>query len=240
MRSHVAGVLVTVAALVAGPALAADLPEYPVAPPVDNGLGGAFYLRASVGLNSHWSGEHQFVSAGGVFGTNSPVTAGYGYSFGAGFGYEAGNGLRADVTFDQINDKGLSDGIDTLELRTSLALGNVYYDFPLGGWGTGGLGAYVGAGLGGAYYQTAVTANAGGPVAGVPDGSGWTAAAAAMAGVTYDMGSAVADLGYRLVYLPQVSNGAAAISDPAGPFTPFYINNNLISEVRGSLRYRFN
>jgi opacity protein-like surface antigen len=193
-------------------------------------------------MNSLWATDHEFVSALGVFGTNQPTAAGFGYSYGAGFGYEAGNGLRADVTLDGFDNKGLTDGLDTLELRGGVALANAYYDFPIMGTsGSGGFGAYVGAGLGGAYYQTTVTDNvAHAPVAGVPDGSGFTAAGAAMAGVTYDMSAAVADLGYRLIYMPQVSNGQAAIADPAGPFTPFYINQNLISEVRGTLRYRFN
>lgn len=225
MRNLVAGVFVSVAALVAGPVVAADLPQYP-APPVDNGLGGSFYLRASVGLNMLWTQEH--VLTNGT--TNAATAAGYGYSYGAGFGYEAGNGLRADVTVDGFYNKGLTDGVDTLELRSTIALANAYYDFPIGEMGMGGFGAYVGAGIGGGYYQTAVRDNAAGnPVAGVPDGSGWTAAGAAMAGVTYDMGVAVADLGYRLIYMPQISNNAVA--------TPsFYINQNVFHEVRGSLR----
>ena len=53
-----------------------------------------------------------------------------------------------------------------------------------------------------------------------------------MAGVTYDMGNMVADLGYRGIYMPTISNNS--LTDP------YYINNAWINEVRGTLRYRFN
>ena len=44
----------------------------------------------------------------------------------------------------------------------------------------------------------------------------------------------VADLGYRLLYLPKISNYAAA------PNTPYYLNDNTVHELRGTVRYRFN
>ncbi|MDR3474462.1 MAG: hypothetical protein P4M09_22665 [Devosia sp.] len=232
-------VCVTVAALVAGPAVAADLPQYspPPAVPVDNGLGGAFYLRASVGLNGLWAHDVTYTDCGcgtDPFVAHDVTAAGYGYSIGAGFGYEVGNGLRADLTVDQLSNDGLADGTYTLHLRSTIALANAYYDFGLGSLGDSAFGAYVGAGVGGAYNQTHVT---GGPGAG-PDGANWTAAGALMTGVTYDMGNMVADLGYRLIYMPQISNGDAAnVSTGA---TPYYLNQNLIQEVRGTLRYRFN
>ncbi len=47
-----------------------------------------------------------------------------------------------------------------------------------------------------------------------PDGATYTAAGALMTGVTYDMGNMVADLGYRMIYMPQISNGDSAL--PAG------------------------
>jgi hypothetical protein len=229
MRKFFAGLCAAAAILVAGPALAADLPQYappPPPPPVDNGLGGSFYLRASLGGNMLWTNNHIF---GDAAGSDTPTAAGYGYSYGAGFGYEAGNGLRADVTLDELSNDGLTDGIDTLHLRSTLALANAYYDFSLGSVGNGGLGAYVGAGLGGAYYQLTTTGSD--PQ---PDGSGYTPAAAAMVGVTYDMGAAVADLGYRLVYMPQMSNNVQF------PGSSYYLNDNFVNEIRASLRYRLN
>jgi hypothetical protein len=37
--------------------------------------------------------------------------------------------------------------------------------------------------------------------------------------------------------MPQITNGSAAML-PVG--SPYYINENMIHEVRGTLRYRFN
>jgi len=232
MRKVVAGLLTSAAILVAGPVVAADLYVPPVPPPVDNGLGGSFYLRASIGANALWTNNHVFAdpAVGGPT-SDTPTAAGYGYSYGVGVGYEAGNGLRADVTLDEIDNNGLTDGIDTLHLRSTLAMANAYYDFGLGGWGDGGLGAYVGAGLGGGYYT--LQAPGADPQ---PDGSGWTPAAAAMAGITYDMGNVVADLGYRLIYMPQLSNNQTASSG----HNSYYLNDNFVNEVRATLRYRLN
>jgi opacity protein-like surface antigen len=194
-------------------------------PEVDYGLQGGFYLRGSAGANLLWTQQHV-----GLCGCGSlpPTAAGFGYSIGAGFGYEVGNGLRFDGTVDYLQNDGLSDGTDTLHLRAGVALANAYYDIPLssGGSAGGGFGAYVGAGLGAAWYHVNVTpANAA-----LPDGNGWTPAAAAMAGVTYDAGTWVADLGYRLIYMPKISNYST---------TPYYLNDNTVHEIRGTVRYRF-
>jgi opacity protein-like surface antigen len=55
-----------------------------------------------------------------------------------------------------------------------------------------------------------------------------------MAGVSYDMGDVVADLGYRGIYMNKV------MSQPDAPNVPYIINDNYIHEVRGTVRYRFN
>ena len=232
MRSF-AGVLVTVAALLAGPAVAADLPQYAPPPvPVDNGMGGSFYLRGSAAASGIWG--HDVDYACGCGATNFDFNrAGYGYSIGAGFGYETGTGLRADVTMDYLSTKRLESSGESnlnLNLRSTIALANVYYDFGLGNMGMGGmsgLGAYVGAGIGGAYNRVTDEND---PIA--PSGDSWSAAGAVMAGVTYDMGSMVADVGYRGIYMPQISNNNLD--------APFTANNSWINEVRGTLRYRFN
>lgn len=229
MRRLIAAVLLATAAAYAAPAAAADMPEYPdiEIPEVDYGIEGSFYLRGSASLNVLWSREHI-----GICGFEcAPVAdVGYGYSVGAGFGYETGNGLRFDGTLDYLSNDGLTDGTNTLHLRSAIALANVYYDFPLSGGGSlgGGLGAYVGAGLGGARYWVSTT-----PAdVDLPDGDGWTPAAAAMAGISYDMGNMVADLGYRLIYMPQLSNNAL------GPDPSWYLNDNTVHEVQATLRYR--
>lgn len=245
MRKLLAAIMVAGAALVAGPAQSADIPYYPPiieVPPVDDGLKGSFYLRGSLGGSLWWAKEVKYRECPGVCGVpdvaiNSVTEAGYGYSFGAGFGYETGDGLRADFTVDHLSVKGLSDGVYDIDLRSTLALANVYYDLPLGGYGygsaAGGFGVYVGAGLGAAYNHVSSS----GPNPG-PEGKTWSPAAAVMAGVSYDMGALVADLGYRGIYIPQITNGDAALEPPA--LSPYYIDNNFIHEVRGTLRYRFN
>jgi hypothetical protein len=216
--------------------MAADLPMAPPmvnVPPVDTGLGGAFYLRGSVGLNGLWARDVTYHCGCGIDGTASITDPGYGYSFGAGFGYETGTGLRFDATVDYLANDHLkaSDaptfGLD-MSLRSTIALANVYYDFGFGGAGAaaGGFGAYVGAGLGGAYNQ--VSDNAAAPA---PSGNSFSPAAAVMAGLTYDMGNVVADVGYRGIYMPQISNNSLT--------EPFYVNNAWTNEVRGTLRYRF-
>ena len=229
MRILLSVLLVVLMALTGVPVRAADLPYDPSieVPPVDYGLQGGFYLRGSGALNVLWTQEHR-----GTCGCIEPATgAGYGYSLGAGFGYETGTGLRFDGTVDYLSNDGLTDGTNTLHLRSAVGLANAYYDIPLSGGGAagGGFGAYVGAGVGAAWYHVNTTpANAL-----LPDGSGWTPAAAAMAGVTYDAGSWVADLGYRLIYMPKISNYATP------PNTPYYLNDNTVSEVRGTVRFRF-
>lgn len=243
MRKLLALIAVGLATLFAAPATqAADMPYYPEIeiPDVDYGLEGGFYLRGSVAGNMMWARE--FLYACGLC---APVTVfdverfGYGYSFGAGVGYEFGDGLRADVTVDYLANDGmygaLVSGTDniTFGLRSTVALANVYYDFGFGDGGSaaGGFGAYVGGGLGLAHYTISDIAP---PPGNAPSGSGITGAAAVMAGLSYDMGSAVADIGYRGLYLPTIHNNVAA--------TPGTLisNDNFIHELRGTVRYRFN
>ncbi len=241
MRKLLGVLMVAAAASVAGPGQAADFPEYPPidVPEVDYGLSGSFYLRGSVGVNAMWGGDVTYstcAACGGAVTVVAPVVgAGYGYSFGAGFGYETGDGLRGDFTVDYLQNTGMTDGTYTLALRSTIAMANAYYDFNFGGLGSaaGGWGAYVGAGIGAAYNQTSVT---GTPAPG-PDGANWAPAGALMAGVTYDMGNIVTDVGYRMLYTPQITNGSAAFPPAA---TPYYINNVVTHELRGTVRYRFN
>jgi hypothetical protein len=230
MRILLAALLVVATALIGAPVRAADLPEYPdlQIPEVDYGLQGGFYLRGSVAGNLLWTQEHRALCGCGT--TTKPTAAGYGYSIGAGFGYETGNGLRVDGTVDYFSNDGLANNANTLSLRGAVALANAYYDIPLSGTSAGGgFGAYVGAGVGAAWYATHVTGSAPLPA----DGGGWSPAVAAMAGVTYDMGTWVADLGYRMIYMPKISNYVA------GTNTSFYLNDNTVHEIRGTVRYRF-
>lgn len=246
MRKLIAAVMVAGATLIAGQAIAADLPVYPPIieiPEVDYGVQGSFYLRGSAAWNALWSKEAKAYDCNCEIETFPFSEMGYGYSVGAGFGYETGTGLRVDATVDYVGNEGLQVTKDAsynfpgdydVKLRSTIALANVYYDFSLGGeygYGAGG-GAfgYVGAGAGAAFNKIDVSAPAG---AVVPSGRNTSFAAAAMAGVGYDFGSVVADLGYRGIYIAKLSNGAA-IPDTVSS------SNNWIHEVRGTVRYRFN
>ena len=119
---------------------------------------------------------------------------------------------------------------------STVALANVYYDFSFGsnGFSYSGAGAfgYVGAGAGLAWNHAEVNAPTGAPV---QTGTNVSAAAAVMAGVGYDMGSWVADVGYRGLYINQINN-----SPTSDPNQYYEIDGNLIHEVRGTVRYRFN
>ncbi|HEY4201793.1 MAG TPA: hypothetical protein VGM83_14670 [Devosiaceae bacterium] len=245
MRKQIALVLAAGAALVAGPVRAADLPYYPPvveAPDVDYGVSGSFYLRGSAAGNMSWAKEvDHTTTTPSVFSIDEN---GYGYSLGAGVGYETGTGLRFDATVDYLNNNDLSADIPVgavgvfpgrhkLNLRSTIVLANAYYDFGLGDGGVGaggGLFGYVGAGVGAAFNKVNTTPPAGAPAD--VEGNNTSFAAAFMAGVGYDMGAVVADIGYRGLYINSIANDSA----PA----PYHIDNALVHEVRASLRYRFN
>jgi hypothetical protein len=246
MRKLIAAILVAGAAVPTGAAIAADMPFYPPVidvPDVDYGYTGSFYLRGSGAVNLAWAKEVRHPSV--VPPTFATDGYGYGYSFGTGFGYETGTGLRFDVTVDYLSNEGvqatipasaapvLAPGVHKLLLRSTVALANAYYDFGIGGDGYGaggGMFGYVGAGAGVAFNNFTTTSPAGAP------SDIWSTntsfAAAAMAGVGYDFGAVVADVGYRGLYINQLNN--------PGTTVPYNIDNVLVHEVRGTVRYRFN
>lgn len=241
MRKLLALMVMGVSTLFVAPAMAADMPYYPdiEVPDVDYGLEGSFYLRGSVAGNLMWARE--FLYNCGCGPTAFDVEKlGYGYSFGAGIGYEFGDGLRTDVTLDYLANDGMygalvnhPDNI-TFGLRSTVALANVYYDFGLSeghGSAAGGFGAYVGGGLGFAHYTVSDIAP---PPGNAPSGSGITGVGALMTGVTYDMGTVVADLGYRGLYMPVITNNS--VKQPGTLIS----QDNFIHELRGTVRYRFN
>ena len=109
-------------------------------------------------------------------------------------------------------------------LRSTIALANVYYNFGLDGhFGAGGS-----WGLCRRRYRC-------GAVQHDPHhrrrcagcGTNFAAAGALMAGVSYDIGTMVADVGYRMIYMPEITT-CDAHTDPSNPY---YINNNVINEI---------
>lgn len=232
MRNVIAVGIVCASALMAAPAFAADYPnvpqypkiDFPQLPQVDYGLVGGFYLRGSAAVNAWYATDGSYCGCVATF--NAP---GYGYSLGVGFGYETGTGVRTDITGDYLRNDGLTATTgQKVNLRSGLVLANIYYDFPISGGGAaGGFGAYVGAGIGASQNYSEIPATG-------AWGTSLEAAGAVMAGVTYDMGTVVADLGYRGIYMNKV------MSQPATGTVPYLINNNFIHELRATLRYRFN
>ncbi len=234
MRKLEAVVVLAATVLMVAPVQAADPIQYqPIdystIPDVDYGLGGSFYLRGSAAMNTWLATDGSY--CGCIVDFDDP---GYGYSVGAGFGYETGDGIRADITFDYLDITGLTSTTGhTVDLRSGLALANIYYDFSLdgsGGSAEGGMGVYVGAGIGLAKNYSYINDAAGTEIAW---GKSLEGAVALMAGVSYDMGDVVADLGYRGIYMNKV------MSQPALAADTYIINENFIHEVRGTVRYRF-
>lgn len=240
MNKLVAPIAFATAAILSTAALAADPVtfDYPVfkdyVPPVDDGLMGSFYLRGSAAGNYAWAHEARHPETGDVF---DIIEGGWGYSAGIGAGYETGTGLRFDATVDYLVNNDMTADVDidalgdrSLELRSTIVLANAYYDFGLGGDGltaAGGTFGYVGAGAGVAFNDSRVSNDAG-PGAW---GSNTSLAAAGMAGVGYDFGSIVADLGYRGLYINSIEN---VNEDP-----DYTIDDALIHEIRATVRYRF-
>ncbi|MCD7060443.1 outer membrane protein [Pelagibacterium xiamenense] len=250
-RNLVAIVMLGGAALVAVPAIAADPIVYdepvykdyvpPYVPEVDDGLKGSFYLRGSVGGNMAWAYRVNHPSLDPS--TYDVQQVGWGYSAGIGAGYETGDGMRFDVTVDYLQSDGMAidipdgsgaaEGSYSLGLRSTIALANAYYDFGFGDMGlsaAGGAFGYVGAGVGVAFNRMATDEP--GSDGYQFWGSNTSFAAAGMAGVGYDFGDAVADLGYRALYINEIANADAP--------NPYSIDHTLIHEIRASLRYRFN
>jgi hypothetical protein len=242
MRALTLAVLAAGAAFSAAPAFAADMPLYPPVieiPDVDYGYTGSFYLRGSAAANAMWSGE---VDHPTVDPSIYPITEyGYGYSVGVGAGYETGTGLRFDVTLDHLRNDGMEaeidddggplvDGTHTLALRSTVALANAYYDVGFGdGYSAaGGPVAYIGGGIGVAFNDFTVTD----PNDDTTTDQNASLAAAGMAGLGYDFGPFVADIGYRALYIASLENDSATY--------PFSVNDNWVHEVRGTVRYRFN
>ncbi len=157
MRILFAALLVAFTAIIGAPARAADLPDYPQIdiPEVDYGLQGGF-LPARFGRHQFAvdAGPHQHLRLRLHHGDRCRLRL---------FGRRRlrlrdRRRLRFDGTVDYLSNDGLTDGTNTLHLRSTVALANVYYDFGLrrsGGSAAGGWGAYVGAGLGAAYTTPA-------------------------------------------------------------------------------------
>ncbi|HSM20551.1 MAG TPA: outer membrane beta-barrel protein [Hyphomicrobiales bacterium] len=133
---------------------------------------------------------------------------------GGGIGYKHSSWFRSDVTFDYraFDFDGNTpcgcpgDSVENYDFDTWTIMWNVYAD--LGSWY--GVTPYVGGGIGAAYHwlHNIVGVNPDDTVTVIPNGGGWSFAAAAMTGVTIAMSDRTAiDAGYRYIWLGDVESG---------------------------------
>ena len=191
------------------------------------------------------------------------------WSVGGGIGYYFNKNIRADLTYEHRFNADVSGSIADpnatlggsrkFGLKSDLYLANLYYDFDSRGRFT----PYVGAGLGWVDHKTSAgtVQDACGCTGTIASGSGSSVAAALMAGMSVNLthrgpaagtgenygGGETArnlylDLGYRFLYLGDVSTGAVTATKP-GPVTVVAADPTLTDihahEFRVGLRYDF-
>ena len=229
------GAMIAAGSLV--PAQAADLGGYrggsikdDAMPPLMAQSAARFYIRADGSYAQYdrpsITEDHQYDLVNSNIGSN--------WSFGGGVGYYFNNNIRMDLTYEHRFNADVSGtiadphaplgGARNFSLKSDLYLANLYYDFDSRGRFT----PYVGAGLGWVDHTTGVgtVLDPCGCTGTIASGSGSSVAAALMAGLSVNLtgrgvpaGSGVVagseaahnlylDLGYRFLYLGDVSTGA--------------------------------
>lgn len=243
---------VAVTLLAADPALAADLAEPPVIDtpsliPHDD-MGSGWYLRGDLSYDRAQRPGFSFPAA-------SPVHVWKGsndLSAGFGVGYEFNEWFRSDLTVDYLSRgtgvRPVTNATNTVtaygssRLEVLPVLLNGYIDFAA----FGGLTPYVGAGVGFAGVSlSAMTANwtTAGPVNHsytFGESGSVTPAAAAMAGVSYDLGSSLRlDLGYRYLWVKdaKTSNGSIVNNGVTTAVGPAKYEDLDFHQFRLGLRY---
>lgn len=242
-------------AVLAVPAIAADLYEPPVyeAPPVQEVVYedfGGWYIRGDIDYHFSKFKGAEYITYGTCCGVD-PGTNSFDFgklkgalSLGAGVGYQISKHLRADLTFDYMfksDFRGQTTGtngvsVDTSAYSAMLLLANVYAD--LGTWQ--GFTPYVGAGIGGAYVQWDNLRNTIGGITTEHVGSkNWRFAYAAMVGTSYCLTDRLKlDVGYRY---SRINGGRMfELARAGGTGTgPGFDRGFDIHEGRAGLRYQF-
>ena len=223
-----------------------------------------FYIRADGSYAQYdrpsITEDHQYDLVNTNIGNN--------WSFGGGVGYYFNRNIRADLTYEHRFNADVSGAIAdpnaplggsrTFNLKSDLYLANLYYDFDSRGRFT----PYVGAGLGWVDHKTSTgtVLDPCGCTGTIASGSGSSVAAALMAGVAVNLtgrgvpagsgehgGDAAhnlyLDLGYRFLYLGDVSTGAVTANVVGNP-NPVVAADPTVSEIhahefRVGLRYDF-
>lgn len=186
-----------------------------------------------------------------------------GWSIGGGVGLHVTNRIRADLTYDHLFDNSVTGWLGSGELqgqrhfdvKSDVFLANVYYDFNLGSRFT----PYIGAGIGFARNKTGsgTVDDCGCVIGDIASGSSTSFAAAGMAGVAITLRSGetvvgggmkdapvvvengrklALDIGYRYLYLGDVSTGAVTRAGATFSDDPT-VHNMDDHQLRVGLRY---
>jgi len=206
--------------------------------------------------------SHSWMDAGELRGAITPFNSwsiDNTWSLGGGIGYYFGRGFRGDLTYDwraNTDVRGRGGCSTDFDLRSSLLLANLYYDFRAYERFT----PYVGLGLGAVHHQASggniIDTGCGTPVITFDSGSNWSAAGAVMAGFSFridrggherisikdqpvaaEPGRLHLDVGYRFLYLGDAHAGN--ISTPVPPVvTPGpHLDDITAHEIRVGLRW---
>ncbi len=246
------GAVTALATILAGPAFAADLPTYVYEEPTYD-KAGAWYLRGDIGYVATRDYE---VSYNGSAGYQEFLNEDFSdtWLIGVGVGYKFNHFFRADLTLDyratwdfegntecqgaapicaagvDLNDEYGSGSMYTL-------LANIYFDWE----NSSSFTPYIGGGIGLAYIDVGrqYGLNVGGTSFSSFQADGaWNFAAAAMAGVTYEVSQNFAiDANYRYLWVGDVEGGESDTPGLTGKVTYEDVD---FHEFRLGGRYTFN
>jgi opacity protein-like surface antigen len=209
-------------------------------PPVE--IGSGWYLRGDLGYRFHASPTMTETSGPTALASTSASGA---FAIGGGFGYQFSERFRSDLTVDLglsspfrgslACDGGGDTCVHTVDVTTTTALVNAYFDLATMGAFT----PYVGAGVGVAMVSTSgssfnvddVTTTA------YSGATRYNLAWALMGGATYEMSPDVlVDLAFRLLSIGNAQTGTIpAASGGTGVITT---GNIIAPEIRLGMRYK--
>ncbi|MDD7911924.1 porin family protein [Pseudovibrio exalbescens] len=235
--------------LVAGSAIAADLPEPVIehVPVIPAASSSGWYLRGDIGYKIYKAPKTTYSDSIIFEGEEQDPTG----IIGAGVGYRFNEHLRTDVTVDYEwpsdfdgrvdcltncgTGPGIAQSVETASLDVWTILWNVYAD--LGNYR--GFTPYVGAGIGASYvsYDDIRYVNPNGAEGGYPSDGKWNFSWAAMAGVGYAITpSWHLDAGYRYLW---IGDGKSANFSSNGVNDHIKYEDLAAHEFRVGLRYEF-
>ena len=251
-------------------ASAADLggmKDEPVYAPATPSLRPSVYFRLDGGYSEY---DEPTITENGVYTLTESEIGGAGF-IGGGVGVSLGGGFRGDLTYDHLFESDVSANLPDYQLdlpgtrafgfSSDVFLANLYYDFNWGGRFT----PYVGVGLGFARNKTSagtVTDPCGCVIGEIESGSSTDVAAAAMAGFAFkirggqetiqgsfkdapmvvDSGRGLfLDVGYRFLYLSEVSTGQINATYNNQPVSEDPTVEDIHAhQIRAGLRYQLN